>query len=75
MFLLEVPAYFSEEECDYLIMLAKHAGLKKSPLHPTKFSIPDHTSEELFNEWDVDKDGWLSPLEVSNALHICMHRR
>jgi len=46
-------------------MLAKHAGLKKSPLHPTNFSIPDYTTEELFNEWDVDKDGWLSPLEFT----------
>ena len=48
-------------------MLAKNAGLKRSPLHPTEFTIPDDATEQLFNEWDVDQDGRLSPLEVSNS--------
>lgn len=61
---LEVPAYFSPEECEYLIMLAKRAGLERSPLHPTSFNLPDITTEELFHEWDVDKDNRLSPIEV-----------
>ena len=64
LLLLEVPAYFSPEECEYLIMLAKRAGLDRSPLHPTSFNLPDITTEELFHEWDVDKDNRLSPIEV-----------
>ena len=47
-------------------MLAKNAGLKRSPLHPTDFAIPNDTTEELFKEWDADDDNLLSPLEVSN---------
>lgn len=65
-----MPAYFSQEECEYLIMLAKNAGLQRSPLQPTKFVIPEETSEELFNNWDVDNDGRLSPLEVKGPFSL-----
>ncbi|XP_065069358.1 transmembrane prolyl 4-hydroxylase-like [Rhopilema esculentum] len=63
--IFEVPAYFSPEECEYLIMMAKNAGLQRSPLQPTGVSIPDIATEELFHEWDVDKDGLLSPIEFT----------
>ena len=48
-------------------MMAKNAGLQRSPLQPTGVSIPDIATEELFHEWDVDKDGLLSPIEVANS--------
>ncbi len=67
-FSAEVPAYFSEEECEYLIMLAKHHGLKRSPLHPTPVDLPDILTEEIFQTWDVNRDNKLSTLEV-----ICVH--
>lgn len=63
--IFEVPAYFSPEECEYLIMLAKNNGLKRSPLHQNIVDIPDITTEELFNEWDADNDNQLSPLEFT----------
>lgn len=51
-------------------MLAKNAGLQRSPLHPTEFEIPDEPSEELFEKWDVDQDGRLSPMEVNESISI-----
>eukprot|EP00794_Sanderia_malayensis_P007655 gene7655-8495_t len=63
--IFEIPAYFSHEECEYLIMLAKNAELKQSPLHPNPVELPDITTEEVFHLWDVNKDNQLSALEFT----------
>lgn len=62
--LFEVKNFLTPEECNYLIYLAKQAGLKESPLHRAR-ALNFKTTRDVFNEWDVNNDSFVDAAEFT----------
>ena len=61
--IFKVDHFFSEEECLYLIHLAKTTGLHTSPLHPIPSDF--NSTKDVFNEWDTNHNGVLEAIEFT----------
>ena len=62
--IFEVQNFLTPEECEYLIFLAKRAGLNESPVHEAE--IRDfQTTPEVFAKWDVNNDSFVEPAEFT----------
>jgi len=60
----QVDNFLSPEECNYLIYMAKNAGLAESPLHPDR-TEPMPTNRNTFDEWDTNGNGYIEPMEFT----------
>jgi len=62
--IFEVRNFLSPEECEYIVFLAKRAGLHDSPVHESE--IRDfQTTPGVFSEWDVNNDSFVEPVEFT----------
>ena len=62
--LFEVKNFLTPEECNYLIFMAKRAGLRESPTH-RPHALDFQTSREVFDEWDVNNDSFVDAGEFT----------
>ena len=62
--IFEVANFLSAEECNYLIFLAKRAGLKESPLH-RPWDGDYRTTRDVFSTWDVNNDSFVDAAEFT----------
>ena len=59
----EIKNFFSSEECNYLIFMAKRAGLHDSPIHTEIGNFK--TNRDVFEEWDVNNDTYVDAAEFT----------
>ncbi|XP_020891848.1 transmembrane prolyl 4-hydroxylase [Exaiptasia diaphana] len=62
--IFEIPNFFTSEECDYVIEMAKKRGMSDSPVLKDKRIFQNETTEEVFNTWDVNNDGFVDMDEM-----------
>lgn len=62
--LFEVKNFMTPEECNYLIFLAKRAGLKESPTHRAR-AWDFQTTRDVFDQWDVNNDSFVDAAEFT----------
>lgn len=65
--LKEISDFFTEEECDFVVEMARIKGLKESPTAKDSNEIAQGTPEETFKQWDANKDGFIDVDEVHHC--------
>ena len=68
-FLIEIPNFFTDEECEMIVELAQEKGLKENPLTQDNDNVIDKDSvEDKLKDWDKNGDGFVDKAEVSQFL-------
>ena len=62
--LKEISDFFTGEECDFVVEMAKLKGMKDSPLAKDSEEIARSTPEITFRQWDANEDGLIDAEEV-----------
>lgn len=64
----EIPEFLTDNECQQIIEQAASQGMETSEVQDPETGINiEPTNENTFNDWDYNKDGTISPLEVNRC--------
>ncbi|XP_031556319.1 transmembrane prolyl 4-hydroxylase-like [Actinia tenebrosa] len=62
--IFEIPDFFTADECDLVIEMAKNKGMSDSPVMEDPRGLPNDTTKQVFDDWDTNDDGFIDPEEV-----------
>ncbi|XP_031556323.1 transmembrane prolyl 4-hydroxylase-like [Actinia tenebrosa] len=67
--IFEIPDFLTDNECQQIIEQAANQGMETSEVQDPETGVNiEPTNDETFYDWDYNKDGTISPLEVMHNL-------